>query len=388
MRVRSRRVYYLCGFDPRGAAFYHELYKSEAVKQQNVDGCTYLVGPTQSNSSMEEVWEILAQSDAETTRTTYSFLKWDDILRAHWTTSAWGVLRRTVRFTVGYAASGGLCGTWKVSKRFFWTLLTPVLSLLLAVLASLLVSTLFVWGVSWLTDSSIFTWLAGAGTGGLVLLGCWRLSRKLRLPWLACAFDFLLRWGRDGDESLDRRFSELANHVAIQILDDPTDEVLVIGHCSGSLAAICFMAQLQEILSRQAAAGAAPRNVKLLTFAQVIPMFALMKRAAWFRQRLQAVVDANLAWLDYSSPADPLCYALVDPLASCAMSSAGITSGYRVRSSRFDLMFGEAEYAALRQDPFRIHFQYLCSSQRSTANSFFKLTAGHDPLERNIFSDR
>jgi hypothetical protein len=201
---------------------------------------------------------------------------------------------------------------------------------------------------------------------------------------LICGFAFMLRWGREGDASLDQRFDELARHVHQDMAMNDADEVLVVGHCAGTVAAICFLDRLQQLRQQDGAAARRPR-IKLLTLGHVIPMMGMMRQADWFRQRLQTVAQADIPWLDYTSPADPLCCALVDPLQACGIFRPARASGYRVRSSRFDKMFDAPSYAELRRDPFRIHFQYLRSTRQAVDNDFFKLTAGPDELETRIF---
>ena len=43
--VRRRHVFYLSGFDPKGASYYHALYRAEAAQQAEVNGHTIEVSP-------------------------------------------------------------------------------------------------------------------------------------------------------------------------------------------------------------------------------------------------------------------------------------------------------------------------------------------------------
>ncbi|MEO7392687.1 MAG: hypothetical protein ABIU58_10960 [Ramlibacter sp.] len=63
----------------------------------------------------------------------------------------------------------------------------------------------------------------------------------------------------------------------------------------------------------------------------------------------------------FTAPTDPLCYALVNPFTACGLPAPS-HPGYRLKSARFDRMFRPEDYAQVRRDYFRIHFQYLMST--------------------------
>lgn len=382
--VRRRLVYYFCGFDPRGATFYHQMYQTEALKQQQADGCRYTVSACHIDAQHAAHWDVEMHEDEQVTHTRYGYLIWDEQVHSHWSTSVSAILRQTFGFTAAYAHSGALWAMWKVCKRFFWSLLTPLLAFVITLIAATIAVFLVAWVARIVGAPSL--WVVGCsalGGAGILWWG-WRYARKLRLPWLICGFAFMLRWGRDGDASLDQRFDELASYVHQNLASNDADEVLIIGHCAGTVAAICFLDRLQQLRQQVGDNVFFPR-VKLLTLGHVIPMIGMMRQADWFRMRLKTVAQADIPWLDYTSPADPLCCALVDPLRACGISRPPHAPDYRVRSSRFDKMFDEPSYAELRRDPFRIHFQYLRSTRKAVDNDFFKMTAGPDELETRIF---
>src|SRR5437867_10470624 len=92
-RVRKRCFFYLSGFDPKGAAHYHALYRDEAAKQAQVSGMSVEVGRRQKTAQGNAFWQVTAhnregpespESPAGTVETRYEFLRWDDIVREHW----------------------------------------------------------------------------------------------------------------------------------------------------------------------------------------------------------------------------------------------------------------------------------------------------------------
>jgi hypothetical protein len=141
---------------------------------------------------------------------------------------------------------------------------------------------------------------------------------------------------------------------------------------------------LRELDASAATAGSRP--IKLLTLANVVPMVSLVRGTDRVARAVQAMAGRQVPWLDYTSPHDPLCYALVDcqQLASASRADGTGQPAYRLRSARFDKMFAPADYAVLKRDPFRMHFQYLMASDVPADNDFFTLTAGPWPLEHWI----
>ena len=65
--VSRRCVFYVSGFDPKGAAHYHGLYREESAHQCNAEGYTRTVGPRKrdaaGNAFGVEVFECVASGD-------------------------------------------------------------------------------------------------------------------------------------------------------------------------------------------------------------------------------------------------------------------------------------------------------------------------------------
>ena len=57
--VRRRHVFFLSGFDPKGASYYHGLYGKEAVRQGAITGVTYEVGPRERCDNGNSRWQPL-----------------------------------------------------------------------------------------------------------------------------------------------------------------------------------------------------------------------------------------------------------------------------------------------------------------------------------------
>ena len=378
--VRRRRVYYLGGVDPRGVRFYHQLYKSEAAAQAAVNGCTYGVGECQKTGDFASSWNVIAQhaSSADATQTRYTFLGWEDLIRELCPISLRSALAAIPGLYGRYAAQGGFSTAWVYGRRFFWLMVLPLIYLMLAVLVMGVVAGLMAWGV---TRFSSNPWLAGlaalVGVGGMGTLAMWR-ARGMHLMWLLGAIAFVPRWGRNRPEALTARWDAFAEQIHADLAQDAVqqppwvaDEVLIVGHCGGTMAAVCVA---DRFLATPTAPGGPP--VKLVTLGSVIPLLGVVREAHWFRAQLVRVGNSAMPWKAFSAPADPLCYPLVDPFVVCGLPAPAGVGGFQIKSSRFDQMFDQATYALTRRNAFRIHFQYLMATQLPVDNDYFTLTAG------------
>jgi hypothetical protein len=66
----------------------------------------------------------------------------------------------------------------------------------------------------------------------------------------------------------------------------------------------------------------------------------------------------GLDWVDFSAPSDGCCFALVDPLEASGLEVANRQLDRpKLLSPKFQHMFEVAEYASMRRNRFRTHFQ-------------------------------
>ena len=68
-RVKTRRVHYFPGFDPRGARFYHQLYQEEAPKQAALNGAEFEVSKRERINAHVSCWSIKARWKKQTVMT-------------------------------------------------------------------------------------------------------------------------------------------------------------------------------------------------------------------------------------------------------------------------------------------------------------------------------
>jgi hypothetical protein len=380
-RVRRRHVFYLGGFDPNGPAHYHRLYADEARKQAGVSGFEIEVGPRRRAGEHASQWNVnAAWTQDEPVATTVEFLRWDDIVRAHWPRSRWAVMLSALATTARQVANGVLWRILKTSWPAFLVLFLPpalvvVLFAWLALTIALVIALASI-GTGWAA--------VGAGLGAVSAVVWWRFGRwaegRVHMAWLMRSTRFILRQARGEAPELEARIDEFAARVEAALCDASNDEVLVVGHSSGAMLAVSTAAR--ALARRGAESGHGSRGLSLLTVGECIPMLSYQPQARAFRAELaRLATSSSLTWLDFTAPPDGCCFALVDPTAVCEERAAASRWAPPKRlSPRFAQMFDPQTYGRIRTDKYRCHFQYLMASEIPGAYDYFAITAGPDWL--------
>lgn len=369
--VRRRKVYYVSGFDPRGASFYHRLYREESAKQSVHHGGSVTVGSRSRLGRHVSAWNVDSRWDGHAVSTEYHFLHWDDLVRRHWEPS----LPRLVLSTLARYGRYIRCGAFgQLSKTFrgpFYSALYPLaylaLLLMLAVGCGMGVKAVLegVGGNGWLA------WTGGIAGGVGLAWGGIALANRLAVFWLLQIYRFVQGWGEREPEDVKERIDAFADWIRLDQQTSPSDEVLVVGHSVGSIVATSLAARLVDSLTL-----AQRHNTKLITLGQCIPLLSLMPSAKAFRSDLQRLSEEReMQWLDMNARADSLCFSQANPLDISGITGAGIgrPTAQVVRPFR---MFGKKEYARMKRSKQRLHFQYLMASALPNEYDYFRMTAG------------
>ena len=369
--VRRRHVFYLSGFDPRGAPHYHKLYRDEAAKQAAVNGLEITVGPRRKTGETETQWRL----DAGAVATDYSFLHYDDIVRARWARTNWAVLREIARYAVLMQRRGMFAKVLLASWPTFIAMAYPAFLLILALVASALAA----WGAAALTGS-----LAGLAAApimffALLQLRPWLESRGNAL-WIARILSFMCDQGAGRVPELDARLDDWAWRVAAVVASGEADEVLIAAHSVGTQLAVSLAARVVGLCSVKTF------RLSLLTLGHTIPLEAMQPAAAAYRAEL-AVLAATpeLDWIDVSAPVDSACFPLCDPLAASGLAQPDPRNPKpKLVSARFAKLFSPEGYRAVKKEFRRAHFQYLMASEYAGDYDFFLITAGDRTLGRRF----
>jgi hypothetical protein len=315
--VARRCVFYVSGFDPKGAAHYHSLYRDESIRQCSQTGTRRTVGARQRMPSGNASWQLHAEDSQATVETHYEFMRWDDVGRHHWPKSAAALWRQVIASTLFYLRHGA----WWKMLRLSWPPAVAVFTPFLLVCALLLGTPLLALGGGWLVAGTLHSTAAGVAAGLLLAAGWWLAGRGIEarysMYWMMRSYAFTARQARAEVPDLEQRLDELAQQLVQRVRAQTDDEVLVVGHSSGAIMAASIVARALQLVP---ALANGRTRLALLTLGQWIPLLGLLPMATGFRDELRRLgATRSLCWVDFSAPPDGCCFALTHPITSCGV---------------------------------------------------------------------
>jgi hypothetical protein len=380
--VTRRCVFYVSGFDPKGAGHYHALYKEEGARESQRDGWHLAVGPRRKQPGGSAAWEVEAELEGQQVQTHYEFMGWDDVVRRHWVKKTAVLWRDVIATTLFNLWHGALWKMFRLSWPPAVALFAPFVLVCVLLLGTPLLAVATALGVGQALGN---VWL-GLGAGALAAGALWQLGRWLEarysMYWMMRSYTFTARQAQGQVPDLEARLDALAQRLVQRVREQQDDEVLLIGHSSGAIMAACVLARALRIAPDFLRGHT---QVSFLTLGQWIPLLGLLPMAHQFRQELALIGGAQgLSWVDFSAPPDGCCFALNDALAACGIERAPAGVDLKILNPRFAAAFDPASYKKLRRNKFLMHFQYLCCSDRRGVCNYFEISAGPQTLKKRF----
>ncbi len=367
----DRLVFFFSGFDPKGATFYHRLFRNGISQRNATHDDTLAVGGRHRIGRWASVWTTLwrdapakgcqsgqAAARPATMRTRIHFMRWDDIVRRQWRRSPGQLARDYWNVYVVGIATGVFARVRQKAPAAFWLALFP----LGVALASLFVGLLLVGGL--LFASGAMPALPSALAGLLVGFVGWRvLAHWIDCEWLLRLYAFTRMQAIGALPTLEARQDEMATHVVEAVEArmrqpgaPPLREILLVGYSTGSTMAAAVTARalhrLTSLLDNHRTRNGA--TLGIVTLGHCIPVAAEWRAAHKMRAELARLSECDtLTWHDYSAPADWAAFWRTPPWPAPAL-----LKGHQA-SPRFHAQLSALEYAALRRDRREMHLQYL-----------------------------
>lgn len=383
--VLKRCVFYVSGFDPKGASHYHALYRDEGARQSRQDGWLFEAGSRRRQASGNAAWSVQSSFGEHQVQTHYEFMRWDDVVRRHWSKTTWALWRDVIATTIFYVRHGTLwrmfCLSWPPAVALF----APFLLVCALLLGVPLVAIGCGWVLGKVLGNAGLAVVAAGGLAGALWAGGRKLEARYSMYWMMRSYAFTARQARDEVPDLEARLDELAQDLVARVSAQQDDEVLIVGHSSGAIMAATIVARALQS-SPNLLCGRT--TLALLTLGQWIPLLGLLPMAHRFRAELRVLDGADgLTWVDFSAPSDGCCFALTDPLKACGVARTQVSGvELKILNPRFATLFDAATYANLRRNKFLMHFQYLRSADRQGAYNYFEVTAGPVTLKERFSS--
>lgn len=375
--IKKRLVFYFSGFDPRGPSHYQKLYASESKLQSALNGLHMSVGRRRKISEHTHGWDI--ELEGAGTKTEYEFFRWDDLIRKYWPKNEWELMKAAVPVYWNVLVSNHVPRLKKVSWPAAFTISYPIVAFFGLFLVAALLG---------LTSIILPAFLGKPWWIGMIPLiplgyGTLKLSRYLderyRTYWLLRTYCMLHPWGGGKRPDIDQRISEYAKYVVERIKQTDADEVLLAGHSAGSVMTIPLVREMLEIYPELGIKGP---DFGLLSLGNCQIILSFFPGPKQLRADLKTVALApGVQWLDFSAKRDGACVCMVDPLAANGIERP---EGVPIKPQQFPVrvvkMFSPERYAIVKKDIFRVHFQYVMSSEILTDYDYFAITGGPQRL--------
>jgi hypothetical protein len=405
--IKRRWVLYISGFDPAGPAKYHQIYQGQSQLAAQQLNANIEVGKRQNLAAGKTAqWKVIyapmqAQSaplaHSESLETDYVFGRWDDVVRQHWlglrsAKDVWVFLCAFLSTHFLYWRAGAMPAMFRLSPPPTLALIVPFLGV--AVGIALMLSLLFSITAFVLENFlAVTTWPLRFQPSGLMAgilffvnllwwLALWQLEKRWHSLWLSRSLILTHLQVQGKTPELDARIDLFAQHIRSAAASGLYDEILVVGHSSGSMLATLALARAWPLSKPPSC------QIGLLTLGHCWPLLTCMPLARSIQTELIGFAHrAEVRWVDVSAPSDGCCFALLDPLSTLPnhqQNTQAWVNRPQLVSARWHTLFSAEDYRALKQDRFRLHFQYIYATPSLGACDFFAITAGDQTLAKRF----
>jgi hypothetical protein len=309
-----RQVFFISGFDPRGALFLHKNCVEETGKWSATTGYPVKTGARKNIGKVVRRWQITSDLPTGKAETNFDFLQWDDIIRQHWERRTWLVYLQCIPMLWRLMLDGVFFRTIRESWPIAIVIAAPAVIAILHGIGVLLplIGILGLYFFPGIMGKAIATLLILVG--GYALWWVRRNMDPYKADWNGriCIFSNKMILSRDRVPGFDERLNQMADHIVAAIEEAKPDEALIIGHSYGTALATVVAAR---VLERRPDLGAKSSPLGLITLGQTQALSAYRKGRRWYHEDLARFADfPHFNWLDFSSPPDGACYAMVNVL--------------------------------------------------------------------------
>ncbi len=172
----------------------------------------------------------------------------------------------------------------------------------------------------------------------------------------------------------DERLDIFAGYLVEAAQAAAVDEIVVVGHSSGSFLAIDVVARALEL---DPDLGRHGPGISILTVGANLPIVGFNPEAGWFRERLRRVaMERDVRWVEYQSRKDIMNFYPFDPIAGHGLDLGAERRNPTVIPVTFRDIIKPESYPAFRWRFFRVHFQFVLANERPAAYDYFMIVCG------------
>ncbi len=376
MQVQRRHVIYVQGYDPRGLAQYYRMFRTELRKFGQLYGVKSTIGrPQNSGDHTTASWTIAAEGDGWRSQTSYDFLRWEDLIQRDLARPFWRTVMQAVAIYGKLLVSGVMRRFWRAHWRFAIFISYPHFVLLNEMLWSL---GLGVAGAAILTSLGAPALAAWPVAVALFIATLWALLKytesRTYLLYLMADTVFTWQFAHRQRPDWDERVARFAKRLVTVANGGDADEILIVGHSSGSFLAVEILARALDL---DPALGRHGPRIALLTIGGNLPIIGFLPVSEDFRGRLrQLAVEPSVDWVDVQSRKDVMNFYPFDPVAGHGIDAGPARRNPVVIPVRFRDIIRPENYNRFRWRFFRVHFQFVMANERPHAYDYFMIACG------------
>ncbi len=376
--IKKRDVFYIAGYDPRSYRYYYSLYKTNAKKQNKINNLNIQVSKTNKLKTNISSFEITTNKD---TKTNYTFLSWNDIVKENWTEGFFSNFLDTLYFVKMYLFSGIFIRFAKESKEQLIAGLYPLIYLMITLgLLTLISYKAFEFSsYSFQGFISIFISLFIFFIG-IKLID--KIANKIAVFWLSRIYAFCAKWSENKISKIDDRIEYFSQHIFERIKETNSEnkEFILSSHSVGTILAISIA---NNVIKKCYESNIDYSNFKLLTLGHCIPLVSYQRKSENHKKVLEELGQTkDFIWLDFTAAIDGACFC-VDPIKSSGIKREK-ECGPVSMSPRFFKLFEKENYIKIKKQKYKAHFLYLHATDLTGNYDYFDITAGDKPLESRI----
>ncbi|THD59200.1 MAG: hypothetical protein E7813_25170 [Bradyrhizobium sp.] len=384
MRVQHRHVVYVQGYDPRGLAQYYRMFRTELRKFGQLYQLTAIVGRPQVAVDGEIAsWTIETRAGDWQTRTTYDFLRWEDLMQRDLAAPIWRTVLHAVWVYWRLGFEGTLARFWQATWRFAIFVSYSYILLLLEALVSL--------GVAWSLERGLAALgvpdalgIAAAAAVFVAALGAMlKYTESLTyVLYLLSDIIWTYEFAHGRRPEWDTRIDRFARYLAEIARSSDAGEIVVVGHSSGSFLGAEIVARALKLDPELGRHG--PRIV-FLTVGANLPIAGFHAASQDFHDHLRLLaIEPSIDWIDCQARKDVMNFHLFDPIASHGIDAGAARRNPTVVLIRFRDIIKPEHYNLFRWKFFRVHFQFVMANERPHAYDFFMIVCGPVPLRERM----
>lgn len=384
MRVQNRHIIYVQGYDPRGLAQYYRMFRTELRKFGRLyQVATTISRPRSSSDGEIASWSIETRGQGWQTRTAYDFLRFEDFIQNDLAAPIWRIVIEAVWIYWRLMFRGTIIRFWRANWRFATFITWPHLILLLEALCSAAIALVFGKGLQALGAPGPLGVIGGAVVFLALLWAALRyFENQTYVLYLLCDTIWTWQYAHRDRPEWDGRIDRFARHLTEIIGSSDADEIVIVGHSSGSFLAAEMLARA---LHRDPTLGRRGPRLMLLTLGSNFPIVGFHKAASEFRRHLaELAVTEQLDWIDCQARKDVMNFFSFDPIAAHGIEVGDSRRNPTIVPVRFREIVKPEHYNLFRWQFFRVHFQFVRANERPHAYDFFMIVCGPVPLRERM----